>query len=76
MDDNNIEFDTDRQNMGGGTDYTSRSVFGQQTVPGMASWLMKKGIIKNEAQAKNILVAIVIADFAIAIAVIYFFILR
>ncbi len=56
--------------------FTSRAVLGQSQVPGMAAWLVKKGIIKDESNAKGILVAIVVADFVIAALVIYFFVLK
>jgi hypothetical protein len=40
----------------------------------MASWMMKKGIIKDESKAGNILIGIVILNFAITAFLIYYFI--
>jgi hypothetical protein len=67
----NVQFDMDQRK-----DFTSHAVLGQSQVPGMAAWLMKKGIIKNESSAKGVLVGIIIADFVIAAIIIYFFVLK
>ena len=77
----NVQFDSDDQQAAlmkarSAAGFTSRAVLGQSQVPGMATWLLKKGIIKNESNAKGILIAIVIADFVVAALVIYFFVLR
>jgi hypothetical protein len=78
--DEHIEFDTDQQDMPSATSTssqsTSRSVSGQPEVTGMAAWLIKKGIINNETQAKGILICVVIVDFIIAIAIFYFFVIK
>ena len=79
MEDNHIEFDTDEQGMssvGGLSPFTSREIFGQPEVPGMAAWLIRKGIISTESQAKGILVGIIVIDFVIAGLVLYFFVLK
>jgi hypothetical protein len=67
----NVQFDMDQQGK-----FTSRALLGSSQIPGMAAWLVKKGIIKNESSAKGVLVAIVIGDFIVAALVIYFFVLR
>jgi hypothetical protein len=65
-----VEFESDQfQNQ-----YRSRTVLGQPQVPSMASWMMKKGIIKDESKAGNILIGIVILNFAITAFLIYYFI--
>jgi hypothetical protein len=78
--DEHIEFDTDEQGMSANasasSQFTSRSVFGKQEVPGMAAWLMKKGIISNETQAKGILIGIVVVDFIIAGIIFYYFVIK
>lgn len=65
-----IEFESDQlQNQ-----FRSRTVLGQPQVPGMASWLMKKGIIKDESKAGNILIGIVIFNFLLTAFLIYYFV--
>jgi hypothetical protein len=63
-----IQFDTDQ------VQYKSRSVLGQAQIPGMAAWLMKKGIIKEEAQAGGVLVGIVCMNCILIGLVLYFFV--
>ena len=75
-----VQFDTDQEAItsgfrGPGT-FAERAISGQEQIPGMASWLMKKGILKTESGAKGALILIIILDFIIAALVIYFFILR
>jgi hypothetical protein len=86
MEDDHIEFDTDQQGLPSASassygskydsQFTSRTVFGQQEVPGMAAWLIRKGIISNESQAKALLISLVCINFIIAALVIYFFVLK
>ncbi len=65
-----VEFESDQfQNQ-----YRSRTVLGQPQVPSMASWLMKKGIIKDESKAGNILIGIVVFNFALTAFLIYYFV--
>lgn len=65
-----IEFESDQfQNQ-----FRSRTVLGQPQVPGMASWLMKKGIIKNESSAGKILIGIVVFNFLVMIILFYYFV--
>lgn len=65
-----VEFESDQfQNQ-----YRSRTVLGQPQVPGMASWLMKKGIIKDESKAGNLLIGIVVFNLALTAFLIYYFI--
>lgn len=66
-----IEFESDQFQ----SQYRSRSVLGQPQVPGMANWLIKKGVIKEEASAGKILIGIVVFNFILAIALIYYFVL-
>ena len=65
-----IEFDADNRQQ----QFTSRAVLGQQQVPGMAAWLMKKGIIKDESKAGTILVGIVIFNIIVTAIVVAVFI--
>jgi hypothetical protein len=79
--DEHIEFDTDQQGLSnasssGSSQFKSPSVFGRPEVSGMAAWLIKKGIISNETQAKAILMSIVVIDFVIAGIVFYFFVIK
>ena len=68
----NIEFETDQEIS---SQFKSRTVLGRPQVPGMAAWLMKKGIIKDESQAGGVLVGIVLFNIVVTIVVIYFFVL-
>ncbi len=65
-----IEFDTDQQ----ARQFTSRQFPGQSRESGIAGWLIRRGIVKDDAGAKPILIAIVVINFAIAASVIYFFV--
>ncbi len=67
-----VEFEQDYKPT---TSYTSRTVFGQPQVPGMAAWLMRKGVIKEESQAKSVLIGIMIINFVVMGFVIYKFVL-
>ena len=77
---NGVQFDEDQNSMGMRPRNSGFSpapaAFGQSQVPGMAGWLIKKGIIKTESGAKGFLVGVVFFDFIIAALVIYFFVLR
>ncbi len=42
---------------------------------GMAGWLVKNGLIKEESQAKSLLLGVVIFNILITVLVVYFFIL-
>ncbi len=65
-----VEFESDQfQNQ-----FRSRTVLGQPQIPGMANWLMKKGIIKEEASAGKILIGIIIFNFLVAGLLIYYFV--
>jgi hypothetical protein len=76
----NVQFDEDQSGLATRAhniaNFAQPGGFGQSQVPGMAGWLVKKGIIKTEAGAKNFLVGVVIADFIAAAIVIYFFVLK
>lgn len=66
----NIEFDTDQQ--------FRRQAYAtqqQRNSGGMAGWLVKKGIIKDESQAGGILMGIVLVNFILMGFVIYYFVL-
>jgi hypothetical protein len=76
----NVQFDEDQNGLANRAhnmaNFSQSTGFGQSETPGMAGWLVKKGIIKTEAGAKNFLVGVVIADFIVAAVVIYFFVLK
>jgi hypothetical protein len=78
--DNHIEFDTDQQGLPSSaslpSQFTSHEVFGRPEVPGMAAWLIRKGIISNETQAKAILIGIIVIDFIIAGIIFYYFVIK
>ncbi len=80
MSDGDIQFDTDQQSYsstGASNSYYSQAGFGQQSeATGMAGWLIRKGIISNENQAKAILLGVVLLNFILAGVVIYYFILK
>jgi hypothetical protein len=67
----NIEFENDQFQ----SQFKSRAVFGQPQTPGMAAWLVRKGIIKDEASASKILNGVVIFNFVLAAFLIYYFVL-
>ena len=56
--------------------FTSRVIFSERRTPAMASWLVKKAVIKNLSQAKKIIIGLVIFDFVAAGIISYIFILR
>ncbi len=67
----NIEFDTDQQ-------FRKQAYAGQlqrNSGRGMAGWLVKKGIIKDETQASGILIFVVIINFALMAFLVYKFVL-
>lgn len=49
-------------------------MIGQNSQSGMTGWLMRKGIISTESQAKAVLLGIVIMNFTLIILIIIFFI--
>lgn len=67
----NIEFDADQQ--------FRRQAYASQlqrnSGRGMAGWLVKKGIIKDESQASGIFVIVIVINCAIAAFLIYKFVL-
>jgi hypothetical protein len=65
---NNIEFSSDQQQ------FKSRNDLGGRRTSGMASWLIKKGIAKDETQASNILLILIILNFILTAFVMYKFI--
>ena len=65
-----IEFDTDQQ----AREFVSRQMPGQSRGSGVTGWLIRRGIVKDENGAKPILIGIVIFNFAIAAAIVYFFV--
>ena len=67
-----IEFDTDQQ----ARQFTPRQFSGENRAPGITGWLIRHGIVKDEASAGPILIGIVVVNFAIAAAIIYFFIFK
>jgi len=70
MNENNVQFEADQKGI------SAQTIMNQSQARGMAGWLVKKGIIKNEANAKNVLVGIVFFDFIIAAVIVYFFVLK
>jgi hypothetical protein len=68
-----VEFESDLQRSQ--AQFASRSILGQPQVPSMASWLIKRGIIKEESQAKGVLFGIICFNFIVTGLVIFFFIL-
>ncbi len=66
----NIEFDADQQ-------FRRQVYAGQQqrSSSGMARWLVKKGIIKDESQASGIFLIVIVINFVIATYLIYKFVL-
>jgi len=66
----NIEFEADKIQ----AQFRSRTVFGSPQMPGMAAWLLKRGIIKDESSAGNVLIGIVIFNFCLAAFLIYYFV--
>ena len=56
--------------------FTSRVLFGEKRIPVMASWLVKKTVIKNLSQARKIIISLVVFDFVFAVIIYYFFVMR
>lgn len=69
-----IEFDTDMSAQQGR--FTSRTILGRPELPGMAGWLMQKGIIKTETSAHSFMLGLIIFNLVVAALVLYFFVLR
>lgn len=67
-----IEFENDTHSV---ANFTSRTVLGQPQVPGMAAWLMRKGVIKEESEAKTVLLGIMCFNFIVMGLVLYFFVI-
>lgn len=75
-----VEFENDRR----GTSFPPGSMMpgmipgmmpGQpQTGFGMAGWLMQKGIIRDESQAKTLLLGVVCFNFILMALIFYFFV--
>ena len=51
----NVQFDEDKEM----AQFTSRKIFGQETVPGMSRFLIKIGLAKTGKQAEHWMIAIV-----------------
>jgi hypothetical protein len=56
--------------------FTSRVLFGEKRIPNMASWLVKRSVIRNLPQARKVIIGLIIFDFVAAGVVTYFFIIR
>ena len=67
-----VQFDTDSQGI---PKFTSRTVLGQAQTPGMVSWLIRKGIIKDESQAGGLLVGVVLFNIIVTGVVVYLYVL-
>lgn len=66
----NVEFETDQQQYG-----SRLSPNQQNNSGGMAGWLVRKGIIKDESQAGAVLIAVVIINFLLTAFLIYKYVL-
>lgn len=62
-----VEFEVDQQK------FKSRTAFGNKGTTGITGWLIARGIAKDENQANSILTILVIVNFIITGAIIYFF---
>jgi hypothetical protein len=51
--------------------FKSRSILGQATTPGIARWLIKIGVVKNEDGAGRLMIILTVICFALSI---YFFV--
>lgn len=68
-----VEFENDYKPSAG--QYAGMPQFANQgEVKGMAGWLIKKGIIKNESQAGAVLILIFLLNLGLSIAVFYYFV--
>jgi hypothetical protein len=68
----NIEFEGD---VNQGTQFApGANPYVQNTSGGMAAWLVKRGIISDESQAKGILLGLVVVNLVVTAVVIYYFI--
>jgi len=56
--------------------FTSRAIFSEKQIPVMASWLVRKAVIKNLSQAKKVIIGLVVFDFVAAAIITYIFVLR
>ena len=69
-----VEFDTDISARA--SHFTSRTILGRPELPGMAGWLMQKGVIKNEGCARAFMLGLIAFNIVVAGLVFYFFVLR
>ena len=51
-----------------------QNAYQPQSGRGMAGWLVRKGIIQEESQAKGILLGVVVLNIILTVFVIYYFI--
>jgi hypothetical protein len=54
--------------------FTSRVLLSERRTPAMASWLVKKTVIKNLSQARRIIIGLIVFDFVAAIIICYLFV--
>ena len=72
----NVEFETDFEK--GPSRFAPQQLnnFGQQKYGGtITSWLVSKGVIKDESQARGVLIGIFVFNMVITAFVLYFFVL-
>jgi hypothetical protein len=59
----------------GARPFTSRAILGQTQRPGLADWLLKKGVVKTEAGARAFTRGFILGNFILAAVIFYFFVL-
>ncbi len=61
-----IEFDTDLKNR-------SMPIYTNRAPSGLVGWLIRKGLVKDEARAKMLMIGVVIANVALSGVVVMMF---
>ena len=64
-----IEFNTDQPQ------FKMRTDLNQRSGSGITGWLIKRGIVKDEASAKNVLLILIVLNFILTAFVIYKYVL-
>lgn len=61
-----VEFDNENN-----FEFKSREIFGDYKKPGISDWLEKKGIVKDEASAKYLLIWVIVICFTLTGLIIF-----
>jgi len=72
----NVQFEEDfssRQPTSNGVQNNFVNPYAQQSARGITGWMINKGIIKEESQAKGILLGVVVFNIVVTLFVVFYF---